>query len=158
LLPTCFKFRLLSYRRPTAHRLVVTAAGFNINKALDKAHESKLFKDVIKLPPSALQGLTPEADATLSDLKIHTIEDLSKWKFFRAAKAIVHLAAVEEAGQDGVHKANINKILKKDYEGKHLSDLAAAPVAALQGLTAAKYEPYAERIKGCVSKVLLPLD
>ena len=29
----------------------------NFNKALDKKHEGKTFSEIIKLPPSALQGL-----------------------------------------------------------------------------------------------------
>ena len=48
----------------------------NFNRALDKEHEGKTFAEIIKLPPSALQGLSGKADKMLEAFRINTIEDL----------------------------------------------------------------------------------
>ena len=49
------------YDRGVARRCFPDRAGeegsqLNINKALDKAHENLTFKEIVELPPSALQG------------------------------------------------------------------------------------------------------
>jgi hypothetical protein len=107
----------------------------NFNKALDKEHEGKTFNEIIKLPPSALQGLAGKADKMLAHFKINTIEDLGKWKYFHTARAIVRLAEVEEKGKRPAgSKANINKALDKAHEKKSFTQIAKEPVSALQGL------------------------
>ena len=70
-------------------------AGFNLNKALDKAHETKSLKEIVDLPPSALQGLAEHSDAELHTLNITSVKGLAAWKYYKAAKAIAALAAVE---------------------------------------------------------------
>jgi hypothetical protein len=68
----------------------------NINKAVDKAYESKSFKDLADAPVSALQGIS-EADAILLQkaFKIKTVKDLAKLKFVKWAQAIVTLSELE---------------------------------------------------------------
>lgn len=68
----------------------------NVNKAVDKAYESKSFKDLADAPVSALQGIS-EADAILLQkaFKVKTVKDLAKLKFVKWAQAIVTLSELE---------------------------------------------------------------
>ncbi len=68
----------------------------NINKAVDKAYESKSFKDLADAPVSALQGIS-EADAILLQkaFKVKTVKDLAKLKFVKWAQAIITLSELE---------------------------------------------------------------
>lgn len=107
----------------------------NVNKAVDKEHEGKSFTEIIKLPPSALQGLAGRADKMLAAFNIKTVEDLANWKFFKIARAIVQLSKEEHKGKrDASSKQNVNKAVDKEWEKKSLRDIARAPVSALQGL------------------------
>ncbi len=45
----------------------------NVNKAVDKAHEGKSFTEIVKLPPSALQGLSEAADEIFASTYHHLI-------------------------------------------------------------------------------------
>ena len=73
-----------------------TTSKLNVNNALDKAYEKKSFKEVVQLPPSALQGIAEHTDDDLKRLRIHTIEDLGKWKYAKWASAIMICAKLEE--------------------------------------------------------------
>jgi hypothetical protein len=107
----------------------------NFNKAVDKVHEHKSIAEIIKLPPSALQGLADKADAMLAAFKINTIEDLANWKFYKMARSIAILAQIEEKGKrPEKSKANINAALDKEYEHSSFKDVLKAKVSALQGL------------------------
>jgi hypothetical protein len=108
----------------------------NINNSLDKVHEKKHLSEVIKLQPSALQGLGDRADAMLNNFKVKTIEDLANWKFYKISHAIVVLAETEEGGKrDAKCLMNIDNALDKEYETKSLREILDAPVSALQGLS-----------------------
>jgi len=107
----------------------------NLNKAVDKVHESKTFHELTKLHPSALQGLAARADKMLEKFHIHTIEDLANWKFFHIARAFEALASTEEEGKRHADaKSNVNHALDKEWETKTFNEILAAPVSALQGL------------------------
>jgi len=67
----------------------------NVNNALDKAHEVKHLRDVLALPPSALQGLAPWVDDHLAKLSIKTISQLGTWKFAEWANSIAVLMPLE---------------------------------------------------------------
>jgi len=71
------------------------ASGLNMNQGLDKDHESKSLKQIVALPPSALQGLAEHSDADLAKLRVKTIQELGEWKYARWAAAIVACAALE---------------------------------------------------------------
>lgn len=108
----------------------------NVSKCVDKAHEGKTFKQIVKLNPGALQGLKEGvADEMLASLGVKTIKDLAKWRHYRLAKAIAVLAATEVEGKrlEGC-TANINSGVDKAFEGSSLSQLLDAPPSALQGL------------------------
>jgi predicted DNA-binding WGR domain protein len=68
----------------------------NLNRALDKAHEGKQLKDILQLPPSALQGLAGWVDEPLGKLKITTIEQFGTWKYAEWASAIAELYDLED--------------------------------------------------------------
>lgn len=69
----------------------------NINKALDKAYETKPLKEVANAPVDALQGVSAgDAELLLKAFNIKTIRDLGTNKFFLWAQAIVTLADREE--------------------------------------------------------------
>lgn len=69
----------------------------NINKALDKAYETKSLKEIADAPVAALEGVS-DADAELlaKAFNIKTIRDLGTSKYFQWAQAIVTLAEREE--------------------------------------------------------------
>ena len=64
----------------------------NINKALDKAWESKTLAEIADAPPSALAGLSEAHDKALAAVGIKTIKDLAEWKYVGWARAIVELS------------------------------------------------------------------
>lgn len=68
----------------------------NVNKAVDKAYETKTLKEIAEAPVSALEGLSDRHGKLLADLGVHTIRDLGEWKFANWARAIVELAKLEE--------------------------------------------------------------
>ena len=68
----------------------------NIDLALDKEHEAKSLSEVVDLPVSALQGLTPKADELLKTHHVDTIAKLGKWKYIIWARALVDLVDAEE--------------------------------------------------------------
>mmetsp|Transcript_103161 Transcript_103161/g.204947 ORF Transcript_103161/g.204947 Transcript_103161/m.204947 type:complete len:169 (-) Transcript_103161:198-704(-) len=70
-------------------------AEMNINRALDKAWETKPLSEILEAPVSALQGLTPKDDELFAKLHIKTIRQLGTWKFARWAEAICDLADFE---------------------------------------------------------------
>jgi hypothetical protein len=72
-------------------------AACNINGIVDKAFESASFTELLAAPPSALQGLAPWTDGALAELKIHSVADLSKYKYCAWAQALTVLAAYERA-------------------------------------------------------------
>ena len=69
----------------------------NINKALDKAFETKSLKEVADAPVDALQGVS-ENDAKLlkEAFNVKTIRDLAELKYVKWAQGIVALADTEE--------------------------------------------------------------
>lgn len=69
----------------------------NLNKALDKAYESKSLKELADAPVDALQGVS-ENDAKLlkEAFNVKTIRDLANLKYAKWARAIVTLADTEE--------------------------------------------------------------
>lgn len=72
-------------------------ANLVLGEVLDKAHEGKPFREVLKLPPSALQGVSDnDAAALASAFGIRTIEDMAANKFFKLAQALVTMAAYEK--------------------------------------------------------------
>ncbi|MRH86907.1 hypothetical protein GFY24_05400 [Nocardia sp. SYP-A9097] len=67
-----------------------------LDKALDKAYESKSVKEILSAPPSALAGLTEKHDTQLlAALGIKTIADLGNNKYFQLAATLMELAAKE---------------------------------------------------------------
>jgi hypothetical protein len=68
----------------------------NVNKAVDKAYESKSLKEIADAPVAALEGLSEQSGRILAELGIRTIRDLGEWKFANWSRAIVELAKLEE--------------------------------------------------------------
>jgi predicted RecB family nuclease len=68
----------------------------NINKALDKAYESKSLKELVNMPLAGFAGLTDESAKHLEALGVRTVRDLAEWRFVLWAQAIVTLAKTEE--------------------------------------------------------------
>ena len=69
----------------------------NINKAVDKAFESKTLKEIADAPVDALEGVSAgDAELLAKAFNIKTIRDLGTNKYFLTAHAIVTLAAKEE--------------------------------------------------------------
>jgi nucleotidyltransferase/DNA polymerase involved in DNA repair len=68
----------------------------NVNKAVDKAYETKSLKEICDAPVEALEGVSEAQGKLLAQLGIKTIRDLGEWKFANWAQAIVQLAKLEE--------------------------------------------------------------
>jgi len=69
----------------------------NINKGIDKDFEAQSFTELLKLPTSALQGLSDNHADLLKKLKIKTIKQLGSWKLAEVANAIYYCAKLESA-------------------------------------------------------------
>jgi hypothetical protein len=63
---------------------------------VDEAWEGKSAAEILKAPPSALEGLTEKHDEALKTLGIRTVGDLGKWKYASRAAALVALAELDE--------------------------------------------------------------
>jgi len=73
------------------------ALNININKAVDKAYETKSLKEIADAPVDALEGVSAgDAELLAKAFGIKTIRDLGSNKFFLVAQAIAALAAKEE--------------------------------------------------------------
>jgi hypothetical protein len=69
----------------------------NINKAVDKAFESKSLKEIADAPVDALEGVSAgDAELLAKAFNIKSIRDLGTNKYFLTAQAIAALAAKEE--------------------------------------------------------------
>lgn len=69
----------------------------NINKAVDKAFETKTLKEIADAPVDALQGVSAgDAELLAKAFGIKTVRDLGTNKFFLWAQAIAALADREE--------------------------------------------------------------
>ncbi|XDD41696.1 hypothetical protein AB3N58_10275 [Leptospira sp. WS60.C2] len=69
----------------------------NINKAVDKAYETKSLKEIADSPVSAIQGLSEgDADLLLKAFNVKTIRDLANLKYVKWAQAIVTLSDTEQ--------------------------------------------------------------
>lgn len=69
----------------------------NLNKALDKAYESKSLKELADAPVDALAGVSEnDAKLLLEAFKVKTVRDLANLKYVKWAQAIVTLADTEQ--------------------------------------------------------------
>lgn len=69
----------------------------NINKAIDKAFETKSFKEIAEAPVSALQGLSEgDSELLLKSFNVKTVRDLANLKYVKWAQAIVILSDTEQ--------------------------------------------------------------
>jgi hypothetical protein len=70
-------------------------AEIDLTKFLDKAHENKPLAEVLKLPISAIQGVTEQdAESLKSAFGIKTVEDMGRSKHFRIAQSLVHMTEI----------------------------------------------------------------
>lgn len=68
-----------------------------LEKALDKAYETKPLKEILAASPAALAGVSDkDAELLQQAFGIKTIQDLATNKFFVTAQALVNLAAVKK--------------------------------------------------------------
>jgi hypothetical protein len=65
-------------------------------KLVDKAWEDKTAAEILKAPPSALEGLTEKHDEALQTVGIKTVGDLGRWKYASRAAALVALADLDK--------------------------------------------------------------
>ena len=69
----------------------------NINKALDKAYETKPLKEIADAPVAALQGVSDgDAEKLKAAFNVKTIRDLAELKYVKWAQGTVALADTEE--------------------------------------------------------------
>eukprot|EP00566_Odontella_aurita_P028102 CAMPEP_0113577662 /NCGR_PEP_ID=MMETSP0015_2-20120614/29009_1 /TAXON_ID=2838 /ORGANISM="Odontella" /LENGTH=189 /DNA_ID=CAMNT_0000481299 /DNA_START=97 /DNA_END=666 /DNA_ORIENTATION=- /assembly_acc=CAM_ASM_000160 len=108
----------------------------NSSEAFMKADEGRSFTSLATDSVSVLQGIGPVATRVLEVLKLKTVEDLAKYKFFLMARALLTLSETEtEGGRPEGSVMNVDKAVDKEYESKSLKEIVAAPVSALEGLT-----------------------
>lgn len=69
----------------------------NINKAVDKAYETKSLKEIADSPVDALQGVSEGDAQKLNEaFNVKTVRDLAELKYVKWAQGIVALADSEE--------------------------------------------------------------
>ena len=69
----------------------------NINKAVDKAYESKTLAEIADSPVDALEGVSAgDAELLAKAFNVKSIRDLGTNKYFLTSQAIVALAGKEE--------------------------------------------------------------
>jgi hypothetical protein len=69
----------------------------NINHAVDKAYETKTFKEVANAPVDALEGVSAKDAQLLKEaFNVKTVRDLANLKYVKWAQAIVILADTEQ--------------------------------------------------------------
>ncbi len=92
---------------------------------LDKAYEGKSPEELLNAPVDAIQGVS-EGDAKLlkEAFNIKTIKDFASCKFIVWAQEL----------------ANLKNMVDKAYESKSLTEIADAPVDAIQGVSAGDAE------------------
>jgi RecG-like helicase len=108
----------------------------NVSECLMKGDEGKHFKDMCDAEVSTLQGIGEVSSEVLEKLKIKTVSELARYKFFVIARSIKTLSETET--KDGRLKGsvmNIDKAVDKAYESKSLKEIVDAPIAALQGIS-----------------------
>mmetsp|Transcript_4722 Transcript_4722/g.9957 ORF Transcript_4722/g.9957 Transcript_4722/m.9957 type:complete len:201 (+) Transcript_4722:125-727(+) len=74
----------------------VSGSVMNIDRAVDKAFESKRFSEISQAPLSALQGLSEEGGSMWKELGVVTVQDLSELKYFQWAESMVLLSKYEK--------------------------------------------------------------
>eukprot|EP00600_Ochromonadales_sp_CCMP1393_P000418 CAMPEP_0174984636 /NCGR_PEP_ID=MMETSP0004_2-20121128/17845_1 /TAXON_ID=420556 /ORGANISM="Ochromonas sp., Strain CCMP1393" /LENGTH=143 /DNA_ID=CAMNT_0016237093 /DNA_START=223 /DNA_END=654 /DNA_ORIENTATION=+ len=105
----------------------------------------KSFSDIIALPPSALQGLSPAADEVLAKLRVKTIKQLGNWKAYKVAKAVVELSEFEEPGARHSDSASSLKgLFDADVAHLPLKELIKLPPDAVNGVSEKSNEVLAE--------------
>ena len=94
---------------------------------VDKAYEGKSATEIADAPIDALQGVSAgDAEKLQKAFGIKTVRGLARLAFVRWAQEIA------AGGSGTVNKDHVDKA----YEGKSNADVAAAPVDALQGVSA----------------------
>jgi hypothetical protein len=122
-------------RISTKAKVVERKISLNLNRAVDKAHESKSIREILKLPPSALQGLTPEHDLVFQRLRIRSIGQLGKWKAYQIAHSINVMASIEDPDRRHMDaKANISRAIDKAHLGLSFAELCNQPPHVISGL------------------------
>jgi hypothetical protein len=72
------------------------AVAVGLDKALDKAYESKSLSELLDSPVAALAGVSEgDAEHLAAAFGIKTVRDLGTNKYFKLASALVTLAAHE---------------------------------------------------------------
>ena len=107
----------------------------NCAEALMKDDEGKHFAALVDAPVQTLQGIGEHAEHVLEALGCSTVKDLATYKFFLLARALKTLSATEKGKRLEGSVMNVDKAVDKDYETKTLTEIVAAPVAALEGLS-----------------------
>ena len=70
------------------------AVAVNLDKALDKAYESKSLGEILDAPVAALAGVSDgDAEKLAAAFGIKTVRDLGTNKYFTVAQALVALGA-----------------------------------------------------------------
>lgn len=125
----------------------------NVNNALDKAHEGKHLKDVMKLPPSALQGLAEWVDEPLAKLHVKTIQQLGTWKFAEWANAMAVMTPLEKELPPVVKPPPVVKKTKATIAASEEKTAESEEAAAPPVETAEAPVETAEAIPSCTAVI-----
>ena len=108
----------------------------NAAAALMNANEVEHLSDIAKAPVTVLQGIGEKHNELLEHLHIKTVKDLATYKFYLMARGIKALAEVEtKDGRKPESVMNVDKAVDKEYEKMSFTEMAAAPIHIMQGLT-----------------------
>ena len=68
----------------------------NINKAVDKAYETKTLREITMAPVDSLQGISEMKGEIFNTMGVHTVKDLANLKYCQWAESIIELSKYEE--------------------------------------------------------------
>ncbi|CAN5459064.1 hypothetical protein BH11PSE11_BH11PSE11_03450 [soil metagenome] len=108
----------------------------NISQVVDKAYQSKSFKEIAAAPVNALQGVSEKDAAALKTaFGVETVRDLACLKFTKWASAIITLAEDEE---ESVEEKAKETLLDDAIE---MSFPSSDPISVSSGITRIEKAP-----------------
>eukprot|EP01065_Artemidia_motanka_P036952 TRINITY_DN45046_c0_g1_i1.p1 TRINITY_DN45046_c0_g1~~TRINITY_DN45046_c0_g1_i1.p1 ORF type:complete len:192 (+),score=63.10 TRINITY_DN45046_c0_g1_i1:66-641(+) len=119
-------------KRPRTGFAKGDAPSMNVNGALCKEFEHLPLLEIRGRPPFVIQGISENMSSRLARFGIKTVENLARWSAFTLSRAVVRMAALEEAGKRSPDSAqNVARAVHTRFEGKSLAELATESPTAL---------------------------
>lgn len=108
----------------------------NIHNVVDKAYESKSFREIADAPVDVLQGISAkDAELLKAAFNVRTVRDLGTLKYVDLAKAIVALADEEIEPEENAAKESLLD------DAVEMTFPASDPLSVSSGITRIEQAP-----------------